>query len=153
MSHKRPNGPPPKGVIGPRVLYLSKQLKQAFNEISAEQGLFSGQQDIVFALNEKEGITIGELAEKINVSAATASVSVKRMEKSGFVKKMPDDKDARIYRLYPTEKAKNAPEIIRGKMESLEAIMTNNMKEGDSEYLTDLLDIAINNLIGRGEDV
>ena len=58
-----------------------------FNEAVIEQGLFSGQQDILFNIVENEGITLGALAHKLRVATATASVSVKRMEKAGFIVK------------------------------------------------------------------
>ena len=41
--HRRPLRP---DEIGPRVMELSKYLRKNFNAAVAEQGLFSGQQDI-----------------------------------------------------------------------------------------------------------
>lgn len=151
MGFKKHNGPPPRGMIGPRITCLSRLIRQAFNEAVAEQGLFSGQQEIVLLLVENEGITLSALAKKLEVSAATASVSIKRMEKAGFITKKPDRNDARIIRLYPTEKAKAAPKNIKIKMESLEAIMSKSLSESDREKLSDLLDTAIVNMLERGE--
>lgn len=34
--------PPPEGIIGPRVNYLSRLVRRRFNEVIAEEGLFSG---------------------------------------------------------------------------------------------------------------
>lgn len=145
------NGPPPKEMIGPRVTCLSRLMRQAFNEAVAEQGLFSGQQDIVIVLAENEGITLSELAKMLDVSSATASVSIKRMEKAGFIIKKTDKNDARITRLYPTEKAKQAPENIKKKMDSLETIIKKDMTEQQAQELSDLLEIAIHNMLERGE--
>lgn len=151
MRYKKHCGPPPRGFIGPRIMCLSKLLRQSFNEIAAEQGLFSGQQDIVLALVENEGITLSELAKLLDVSSATASVSIKRMEKAGFIIKKADQNDARITRLYPTEKAKQAPENIKNKMDSLESILKKNMTEEQTQQLSDLLELAIQNLSERGD--
>lgn len=49
--------PPPEGIIGPRVNYLSRLVRRRFNEVIAEEGLFSGQQDILFAIVDNEGVT------------------------------------------------------------------------------------------------
>ena len=84
MNYKR-RQPPPEELIGPRVNFLSRLIRCRFNEVIAEQGLYSGQQDIIFALIENEGITSSKLAQKTGVSNATMSVSIKRMEKAGFV--------------------------------------------------------------------
>lgn len=151
MRYKKHNCPPPKNFVAPRIMYLSKLLRQSFNEAVAQQGLFSGQQDIVLALTENEGITPSELAKLMEVSSATVSVSVKRMEKSGFIIKKADENDARITRLYPTEKAKQAPENIRNKMDSLETILKQNMTEEQAQEFSALLEIAVQNMLKRGE--
>ncbi len=152
MRLKKHHAPPPRGMIGPRIMCLSRLLRQKFNEAAAEQGLFSGQQDIIFLLIDNEGITLSKLAEKLEVSTATASVSVKRMEKAGFILKKQDKNDARITRLYPTEKAKKAPEHIRKRMDALEATLNKNLTPSESEMLTDMLDRVIGNLLERSED-
>ena len=138
-------------MIGPRVGCLSKMTKIALNKAVAEQGLFSGQQDILFLVNNNEGITLSELSEELGVAAATASVSVKRMEKAGFIIKKTDEEDARITRLYPTEKAKQAPENIRKKMDMLDEALKSGMTADEVKTLSDLLDRAIANM--KAEDI
>lgn len=152
MGFKKHNVPPPKGMIGPRIMCLSRLMRQKFNEAAAEQGLFSGQQDIIIFLVENEGITLSKLAEKLEVSAATASVSVKRMEKAGFIVKKQDKNDARITRLYPTEKAKKAPDNIKKRMDELEATISKSLTKNESEQLSDMLDKAICSILERSED-
>ena len=65
------------------------------------------------------------------IPAATISVSVKRMEKAGFIIKKADENDARISRLYPTEKARALPENIRYKMNALEETLCAGMSGKD----------------------
>ena len=138
-------------MIGPRVVCLSKMTKIALNKAVAEQGLFSGQQDILFLINNNEGITLSELSKELGVAVATASVSVKRMEKAGFIIKKTDQEDARITRLYPTEKAKQAPENIRMKMGVLDETLKNGMTDEEIQTLSALLDRAIENM--KAEDI
>lgn len=149
MGIKRCHCPPARGIIGPRVTCLSKLLRKAFNEAVAEEGLFSGQQDIVFTLLKTEGMTLSDLAETLGISVATASVSIKRMEKAGFIVKKADDKDARITRVYPTEKAKRTPKHINEKMEVIENILKKDMTEEQALVFSDLLDTAIKNMSER----
>lgn len=151
MNKEKHLSPPPKGMIGPRSMMLSKLLRNAFNEAVAEQGLFSGQQDILLIIVENEGLTLSDLAKDLGIASATASVSVKRMEKAGFIVKKPDENDARIIRLYPTEKSRTAPENIKKKMDSLEDIITQSMTEVQVNELSELLDIAIENMQKRRE--
>lgn len=151
MINAKHPGPPPEGMIGPRVTHLSKLLRCAFNEALAEQGLFSGQQEIVFYLIENRGITASELSKRLGVSPASVSVSVKRMEKAGFITKSCDDSDARIVRLYPTEKACAAPENIKKYMDSFESILSAGMSGDEVMQLCSLLQKAIGNMEARGE--
>lgn len=144
--------PPPKDRLGPRIMCLSKLMRQAFNEAVAEQGLFSGQEDIILTLVMNEGLTLSELSKILDVSNATASVSVKRMEKSGFIMKKPDKSDARITRLYPTEKAKATTDKIKSHMDEMEKRIKTNMTETEAEQLSMLLESAIQNLLTRGEE-
>ena len=146
FAHKKPPCPPPKNVVGARVICLSRILRQEFNNAINELGLFSGQQDIVLALVENEGVTLSELAKMLDVSAATASISIKRMEKSGFIEKRPDEKDARIIRLYPTELAKKTPEIIKEHIDNMDKRLKQDMSEEEALELSRLLEIAIKNL-------
>ncbi len=147
MRYKKCCDRPNQETIGPKIMFLSKLLRRSFNEAVSQQGLFSGQQDIVFALVENEGLTLSELAKLLDVSSATASVSIKRMEKTGFIIKKADEKDARITRLYPTEKAKSAPKNIKNKMDSIENILKENMTAEQSAEFSLLLETAIQNML------
>lgn len=151
MNTDRHHGPPPDGMIGPRIMYLQKLMCQAFNKAAAEEGLFSGQQYIVLAIVANEGMTLSELSKKLDITGASASVSVKRMEKAGFIEKRADENDARIIRLYPTKKAKAAPKNIKEKMDSFESILKKGMSEAEGLELSRLLDLATRNMAERGE--
>jgi len=125
MDFKHHKCPPHmhKDMIGPRVNYLSKLMHMEFNRAIANQGLFSGQHDIVFALLGNEGIT-----------------------------KRQDDNDTRITRLYLTEKAKKAPENIKREMDSLEAVIKDGMTDVQAKELARLLETAIQNMLRRGDN-
>lgn len=153
LKNKKCHCPPPREMIGPRINVLAKYLRKYFNQAASEQGLFSGQEDILVTVVENEGITLGELAASLGVADATASVSVKRMEKAGFIYKKPDERDARIIRLYPTEKAHRAPEGIKNKMDSLEEIIKKGMTTEEAYALSDLLQRAIDNLKNEEESL
>lgn len=152
MKFNEKRVPPPKNMIGPRVMCLSKLIRQEHNKVWAEYGLFSGQQDILFALLMDEGLTLKDIADKMEVSPATASVSVKRMEKAGFIIKKTDKSDARIIRLYPTQKAKESSEEVRNQIELTEAVLHKNLTDEQVSELSDILDTVIQNLLIRSEE-
>ncbi len=138
---------PERGVIGPRVNMASKLLRNRFNKVAGEEGLFSGQHHIIITLRHEEGITLSRLAEILGITPATASVSVKRMEKAGFIEKKPDENDARTIRLYLTEKGEAATENIKKKMAFQESDITSELCDEEKLLLSDMLDKIIDNMI------
>ncbi|MCD7796216.1 MAG: MarR family transcriptional regulator [Clostridiales bacterium] len=98
---------------------------------------------------ENEGITVSALAKMLNASPASISVSLKRMEKTGFIIKKPDKEDSRLIRLYPVQKAKDAPENVKKHMESLENTLSKGMSKEEALSFSDLFQKAIDNMKER----
>lgn len=144
--------PPARGMIGPRITRVSKVLRCRFNQAASEEGLFSGQQHIILLLKHNEGLTVSQIAKATGVATATTSVSVKRMEKAGFITRKADENDARITKLYLTEKGKAAPDNIKAKMDSQEQFITNGLTDEEVLLLSDLLDKVISNLKEQEDD-
>ena len=67
-------------------------------------GLYPGQPPVLFAIRDAEKPTQNELAEKLALSKASVGVSLRRLEKAGFVKRVPDKKDTRCNRVMLTKK-------------------------------------------------
>lgn len=67
-------------------------------------GLYRGQPPLLDLLWTRQGRTHTELARALNVTPATVTKMVQRMESTGFVVRKPDPTDERISRVYLTEK-------------------------------------------------
>ena len=79
-------------------------------------GLYRGQPPVLFALWDQDGLTHSELAEKLEITPATVTRMIQRMEKTGFVQRKPDAKDEqRISRVYLTE----AGRAVHAKLQSV----------------------------------
>ncbi|MGL5575448.1 MAG: MarR family winged helix-turn-helix transcriptional regulator [Sarcina sp.] len=88
---------------------LRKMMKGHFRKSRAvleKYQLYAGQPPLLFSLLKEEGQRQKDIAKALNVQAATVTVMVKRLEKSGFIEKKEDEHDKRISRLYLTEKGK-----------------------------------------------
>lgn len=66
-------------------------------------GLYRGQPAVLRALWEKDGLAHTELARRLGVQPATITKMIRRMERSGFVERRPDQRDQRVSRVYLTE--------------------------------------------------
>lgn len=138
---------PERGFIAPRVGLIARMQRSSFNQAVSEEGLFAGQHQIIMALKMNKSLTISQLAQELNIAPSTVSVSIKRLEKAGFVAKRANQKDARITEIYLTEKGEAAPEHIKQKMESEENILTKGFSDEEKFMLSDMLDKIIENFL------
>jgi DNA-binding MarR family transcriptional regulator len=53
-----------------------------------------------------DGLTVGTLAEKLNVSRPSATVAVRKLENKGFVRKSGHPADGRVVRVHLTKEGK-----------------------------------------------
>lgn len=152
MCNKRPlPPPPPRGNIGARIGFISRKSKNYFNQVVSEEGLFAGQHHIIMMLERVGCATVSQIAEEMRTTRATASVSIKRLEKAGFVEKRSSESDARITKIYLTDKALAVTQRIKAKMDEAEESLTQGLTQEEKYLLSDLLDKVVNNIISQKE--
>ena len=71
-----------------------------------ETGLHHAQAMVLFHLWHKDGIAQNALAGDLNITPPTATNTLQRMERDGWISRSRDTKDQRVVRVYLTEKAK-----------------------------------------------
>lgn len=77
-----------------------------------EEGLSRSQPGIVHILSHHDGLTQVELANKMNVTPATVSAMLKRMERDEVIIRKRSQEDQRVTHVYLTEKGKGQSETI-----------------------------------------
>ncbi len=91
------------------------QLAQAYSfclqRMLRKYGLYPGQPEVLFALQENEAesgfrLTQNEIAKALGVTRASAGVSIRRLEKAGFVTRAVDPSDTRCNRVLLTKKGR-----------------------------------------------
>ena len=76
-------------------------------------GLTPPQYFVFNALWMGDGITIGELGDRVSLDSSTLTGIIDRMEKSGYVERKPNPDDRRSALVFLTEKAKElGPNIL-----------------------------------------
>lgn len=73
------------------------------HELLESVGLYRGQPPMLHALWEQEGLSHTELAERLQITPATTTKMIQRLEKAGFVLRKPDPEDQRLSRVYLTD--------------------------------------------------
>jgi DNA-binding MarR family transcriptional regulator len=85
------------------------------HELLEKIGLYRGQPPMLHALWEQEGLSHTELATLLQISPATTTKMIQRMERAGFIQRKSDPQDQRLSRVYLTE----AGRVIRSEVEAI----------------------------------
>jgi DNA-binding MarR family transcriptional regulator len=103
-----PMSAPEIGVdeLGYLLVEVSKLHRVHAHAALEELGLYRGQNFVLTALSEQEGLAQSELAERLLVRPPTISNSLERMETAGWIERRPDPDDRRISRVYLTEEGR-----------------------------------------------
>lgn len=62
-------------------------------------GMFNGHPFMLFLIREMPGITPAQIAKRMDIAPASATISLKRMEAAGLLQRQPDPCDRRVIRL------------------------------------------------------
>lgn len=109
-------------------------------------GLYRGQQFVLCALWDQEGITHSELADVLHVHPATVTNALKRMERAGFVERRSDPTDQRLSRVYLTDVGREIRGAVEGIWAELEEQTIAGFSETERETLERLLERVCENL-------
>src|SRR4030081_3416197 len=91
-----------------------KLLRGAADEAMSRHGVRIGQNLVLEVLWETDGLTPGELAERLRVATPTVVKSAIRMESAGLLVRLRDPVDRRLVRLHLTDRAR----AVKGDIEA-----------------------------------
>src|ERR1700754_545743 len=83
-------------------------LRTATDDAMRPHGVRIGQNLVLEVLWQDDGLTPGELANRMDVTTPTVVNTAGRMEAAGLLERRPDPHDRRLVRLYLTPKARAA---------------------------------------------
>jgi DNA-binding MarR family transcriptional regulator len=91
---------------------VSRAVKTYLESQLLAHDVHAGQQFILDSLWREDGQTPGELAHHIGVETPTVTRAAQRMEVTGLVKRIPDPDDARLVRVYLTERGRKVQKLM-----------------------------------------
>lgn len=119
-----------------------KRVTQALEKI----GLHKGQPPLLIFLRREDGKSHSQLAEEMDVTPATISNMIKRMERAGFVIRKRDTKDERVSRVYLTDAGRDVFSQAEEAMYRINEIVTTGFTQDEQEILRSYLKRIIENL-------
>mgnify|MGYP001488447026 CR=1 FL=1 len=92
--------------VGFQLIQVLKLHRQRAEEGLQALGLHTGQEMTMLQLWGKDGLTQSELGQCMGVEPPTVSKMLDRMERSGLIQRRQDLDDARVSRVYLTERGR-----------------------------------------------
>jgi MarR family transcriptional regulator, organic hydroperoxide resistance regulator len=124
----------------------SKLMRTLADEAYGRHGVRLGQNLVLAALADEDGLTPGELAERLQVTTPTIVKMATRMETAGLLKRTRDAKDARLVRLYLTDRGRAAFGPIEDERLRLQERALSGLSDAQRRELDDALAHVIRNL-------
>lgn len=100
-----------------------------------DTGLHRGQPRVLFALKAQDGRSHSELAEFLEVTPATVTNTIKRMEQAGFVERRRSQDDERVSRVYLTDAGRAVCSKVDFFMEQMEVSTFAGFSDEEKEQM------------------
>jgi len=94
------------------------------------------------------GITQNEVSRKIDVDKATAAKGLAKLEQRGYLRRIPDQDDRRIRRLYLSEAGETVMPQIEATLRRVTEVCSTDLSAEELEELFGLLD-KVETSLGR----
>lgn len=134
------------GSIGYLLAQLCKGHRNAVNSALDEVGLHVGQEMLLGRLWQEDGISQSDLAGQLCIEAPTATRMLQRMESHQLIERRSDPDDARLSRVYLTDKSRALREPVEAAWQRVEARLTANLSLEERLLLRRLLQQMLTNL-------
>ncbi|WP_433583809.1 MarR family winged helix-turn-helix transcriptional regulator [Paenibacillus amylolyticus] len=94
---------------------ISSQMRRNYSESLRELNLYVGQDNLLYRLWLGDGVTQMQLSEHMKCEPPTVTNMVKSLEQNGFIYRKRDVQDARIMRIFLTDKGKELEKPVEYK--------------------------------------
>ncbi len=120
--------------------------RRVMQRFFSDCGMFNGHPFMLFLIRRETGITPAEIARRMEITPASATVSLKRMEAAGLITRTADENDRRVVHLAITPAGEALDDRCRaGKDRVAEAIFRDFTAE-EMAVLDGFLDRMYDNL-------
>ncbi|MDR1620396.1 MAG: MarR family transcriptional regulator [Clostridiales bacterium] len=102
-------------------------------------GLYEGQPAILFKLRELKNPNQNDIATALRISKSSAGISLRRLEKGGFIRREQDKADSRCNRIVLTKKGEEFAHWCDLDMDMMAANLMENFDAEERERVLDML--------------
>ena len=114
------------------------RIKGAFER---EMGISAGTWFTLALLARKDGMSQGELSHRFEIDPSRVTRLAKRLEREGLLRRERDSEDARVVRMYLTEKGRGLIEGLSGRRERFDQRIGAVLSQEELEELRRMLGV------------
>jgi DNA-binding MarR family transcriptional regulator len=135
------------------VTQTARSMRTALSRSLAESGLYAGQDGVILTLAGEDGLTPGQLAQRLGVKAPTMTRTIGRMEAQGFLERRADGTDGRLTKVHLTPAGRESVEQIGRSVADCGSLATKGLTDKEVRTLLKLLRAVDQNLLpALGDD-
>ncbi len=112
----------------------------------SKTGVYRSQHQILMYVSDHPNASQKEIAERYKISTAAIAVSLKKLEKGGYIRREVDEKDNRYNQIDLTKKGREIVDISQSIFGQVEEEMFDGFSEEDFEKLMEYLERVRKNL-------
>lgn len=124
---------------------IDRSLKRAISRKVMDTGIYRSQHALLMMLGKFPECSQAELAEKMDISPAAIAVSLKKLEKAGYVSRQCKQHDNRMNQVIITDKGRAAIDVSIHYFKEMEAAILKDFSMQEMEMLEDFFKRIIKN--------
>ncbi|MGC5773235.1 MarR family winged helix-turn-helix transcriptional regulator [Paenibacillus pabuli] len=126
---------------------ISSQMRRNYSESLRELNLYVGQDNLLYRLWLGDGVTQMQLCEHLKCEPPTVTNMVKSLEQNGFIYRQRDVQDARIMRIFLTDKGKELEKPVEIKWREQQEKLLQSISTEDRLILRQLMQQMERNIV------
>ncbi|MFU0833561.1 MAG: HTH marR-type domain-containing protein [Oscillospiraceae bacterium] len=126
-------------VIAWKLRHCNMIMRSIIEKKVARTGLFNSQHRLLMILFHHPNISQVEISRLLEISPAAVAVSLKKLEKTGCIKRTVAKNDNRTHQIVLTEKGHNIVKMSQKLFGEAESAMLKGFTEEEKTILTDFL--------------
>lgn len=132
--------------LGYALHYATRMSMALLQERIKQHKVAVGQFPILVHLWEEQGLTQKKLRDLIRVEQPTLANTLKRMERDGLIKKIPDEDDKRQWRIYLTQRALDLKDALQENSHDVNKIIVKRLDETEQKEFMRLIGVVTSTL-------
>jgi DNA-binding MarR family transcriptional regulator len=143
----------PSHSLGYLCRIAFRHFSRALEKRTLPKGVSSGQWRFLRVLWTEDGLTQRELSRRVGMREPTTVTALKRLERSGLIRRAGSEMDRRKVHVHLTAKAVALKAELMPMVAEVNVLATRGMKPGDVALLRDLLERLAANLADEARSV